>query len=211
MCDDIDCWQFKDLNDVMCCFFGVDIFCNGGMGQSVLLYVWGMEVCYVLVLIDGVLMVCSGIFNGVDISQIFILLVQWVEYICGLCFVVYGFGVIGGVVNIIIMIDVECLQINVGVGMNGYQFYDGVFNKWFGDMLVIVVGVYQIIKGFNVQLNFFYSGDSDCDGYCNKMLWGGVQYQFDDNFLGFFCGYGYFVNVDYDQGNWGYVGGNDED
>lgn len=39
---------------------------------------------------------------------------------------------------------------------------------------------------------------------------GGVQHKFDDNFSGFFRGYGYTANTDYDQGSYGYVGGNDE-
>lgn len=39
---------------------------------------------------------------------------------------------------------------------------------------------------------------------------GGVQHKFGDSFSGFFRGYGYTANSDYDQGGYGYVGGNDE-
>ncbi len=103
-------------------------------------------------------------------------------------------------VNIITMTDAERSQINAGAGTNGYQSYDGAFNKRFGDTLVTAAGAYQTTKGFNVQPNSSYSGDSDRDGYRNKMLWGGVQHQFDDNFSGFFRGYGYSANADYDRG-----------
>ena len=209
--DDIDRWQSKDLNDVMRRLPGVDIARNGGMGQSASLYVRGTEARHVLVLIDGVPIARPGISNGVDISQIPISLVQRVEYIRGPRSAVYGSGAIGGVVNIITMTDAERSQINAGAGTNGYQSYDGAFNKRFGDTLVTAAGAYQTTKGFNVQPNSSYSGDSDRDGYRNKMLWGGVQHQFDDNFSGFFRGYGYSANADYDQGNWGYAGGNDED
>ena len=152
-----------------------------------------------LVLIDGVPMARPGISNGVDISQIPISLVQRVEYIRGPRSAVYGSGAIGGVVNIITMTDAERSQINAGAGTNGYQSYDGAFNKRFGDTLVTAAGAYQTTKGFNVQPNSSYSGDSDRDGYRNKMLWGGVQHQFDDNFSGFFRGYGYSANADYDR------------
>lgn len=163
-----------------------------------------------LVLIDGVPMARPGISNGVDISQIPISLVQRVEYIRGPRSAVYGSGAIGGVVNIITMTDSDRSQVNVGMGSNGYQTYDGAINKRFGDTVVTAAGAYQTTKGFNVQPNSPYSGDSDRDGYRNKLFPGGVQHKFDDNFSGFFRGYGYTANTDYDQGSYGYVGGNDE-
>lgn len=208
--DDIDRWQSKDLNDVMRRLPGVDIARNGGMGQSASLYVRGTEARHVLVLIDGVPMARPGISNGVDISQIPISLVQRVEYIRGPRSAVYGSGAIGGVVNIITMTDSDRSQVNVGMGSNGYQTYDGAINKRFGDTVVTAAGAYQTTKGFNVQPNSPYSGDSDRDGYRNKLFLGGVQHKFDDNFSGFFRGYGYTANTDYDQGSYGYVGGNDE-
>ena len=167
--DDIDRWQSKDLNDVMRRLPGVDIARNGGMGQSASLYVRGTEARHVLVLIDGVPMARPGISNGVDISQIPISLVQRVEYIRGPRSAVYGSGAIGGVVNIITMTDAERSQINAGAGTNGYQSYDGAFNKRFGDTLVTAAGAYQTTKGFNVQPNSSYSGDSDRDGVVGKV------------------------------------------
>lgn len=132
------------------------------------------------------------------------------EYIRGPRSAVYGSGAIGGVVNIITMTDSDRSQVNVGMGSNGYQTYDGAINKRFGDTVVTAAGAYQTTKGFNVQPNSPYSGDSDRDGYRNKLFLGGVQHKFDDNFSGFFRGYGYTANTDYDQGSYGYVGGNDE-
>ena len=208
--DDIQRWQSKDLNDVMRRLPGVDISQTGGMGNSSSLYVRGTEGRHVLVLIDGVPMARAGISNGIDISQIPVSLVQRVEYIRGPRSAVYGSGAIGGVVNIITMSDNERAQINAGVGTDGYQTYDGAVNKRFGDTVVTAAGAYQTTNGFNVQPNSPYRGDSDRDGYRNKLFLGGVQHKFDDNFSGFFRGYGYTANSDYDQGSYGYAGGNDE-
>ncbi|EGO8361707.1 TonB-dependent vitamin B12 receptor BtuB [Escherichia coli] len=208
--DDIQRWQSKDLNDVMRRLPGVDISQSGGMGNSASLYVRGTEGRHVLVLIDGVPMARAGISNDIDIGQIPVSLVQCVEYIRGPRSAVYGSGAIGGVVNIITMSDNERAQINAGVGTDGYQTYDGAVNKRFGDTVVTAAGAYQTTNGFNVQPNSSYSGDSDRDGYRNKLFLGGVQHQFDDNFSGFFRGYGYTANSDYDQGAYGYAGGNDE-
>ncbi|MBJ4230069.1 vitamin B12/cobalamin outer membrane transporter, partial [Salmonella enterica subsp. enterica serovar Weltevreden] len=65
-------------------------------------------------------------------------------------------------------------------------------------------------RGFNIQPDSPYNGDSDRDGYRNKLFWAGVQHKFNDNVSGFFRGYGYTANSEYDQGSYGYVGGNDE-
>lgn len=110
---------------------------------------------------------------------------QRVEYIRGPRSAVYGSGAIGGVVNIITMSDEEKSQINAGMGSNGYQTYDGAINKRFGDTVVTAAGAYQTTKGFNIQPDSPYSGDSDRDGYRNKLFWGAVQHKFDNNFSGF--------------------------
>ncbi|MXF48165.1 TonB-dependent vitamin B12 receptor BtuB [Raoultella sp. Lac2] len=208
--EDIDRWQAKDLNDVMRRLPGVDISQTGGIGKSSSLYVRGTEARHVLVLIDGVPMARPGISNGIDIGQIPVSLVQRVEYIRGPRSAVYGSGAIGGVVNIITMSDDERAQINAGIGTDSYQTYDGAINKRFGDTMVTAAGAYQTTKGFNVKPDSTYPGDSDRDGYRNKLFWGGVQHKFDDNLSGFFRGYGYTANTDYDQGSYGYAGGNDE-
>ncbi|QLR79577.1 TonB-dependent vitamin B12 receptor BtuB [Citrobacter freundii] len=208
--EDIQRWQSKDLNDVMRRLPGVDISQTGGMGQSSSLFVRGTEARHVLVLIDGVPMARSGISNAIDIGQIPVSLVQRVEYIRGPRSAVYGSGAIGGVMNIITMSNEDKSQINAGMGTDGYQTYDGTINKRFGDTMVTAAGAYQTTKGFNIQPDSSYSGDSDRDGYRNKMFWGGVQHKFDDNFSGFFRGYGYTSNTDYDQGSGGYAGGSDE-
>lgn len=170
--EDIQRWQSKDLNDVMSHFPGVNISQTGGMGTSSSLYVRGTESRHVLVLIDGVPMARAGIDNAIDISQFPVSLVQRVEYIRGPRSAVYGSGAIGGVVNIITMSNDEKAQINAGMGTNGYQAYDGVINKRFGDTMVTAAGAYQTTKGFNIQPGSPYSGDSDRDGYRNKLFWG---------------------------------------
>ncbi|MCX9031261.1 TonB-dependent vitamin B12 receptor BtuB [Citrobacter portucalensis] len=208
--EDIQRWQSKDLNDVMRRLPGVDISQSGGMGKSSSLYVRGTESRHVLVLIDGVPMARAGIGNAIDIGQIPVSLVQRVEYIRGPRSAVYGSGAIGGVMNIITMSNEEKSQINAGMGTDGYQTYDGTINKRFGNTMVTAAGAYQTTKGFNIQPDSPYSGDSDRDGYRNKLFWGGLQHKFNDNFSGFFRGYGYTANSDYDQGSYGYAGGNDE-
>ncbi|EDZ3531678.1 TonB-dependent vitamin B12 receptor BtuB [Salmonella enterica subsp. arizonae] len=208
--EDIQRWQSKDLNDVMRRLPGVDISQSGGMGKSSSLYVRGTESRHVLVLIDGVPMARAGISNAIDIGQLPVSLVQRIEYIRGPRSAVYGSGAIGGVVNIITMSNDEKSQINAGMGSDGYQTYDGIMNKRFGDTTVTAAGAYETTRGFNIQPDSPYNGDSDRDGYRNKLFWGGVQHKFNDNVSGFFRGYGYTANSDYDQGSYGYVGGNDE-
>lgn len=180
------------------------------MGKSSSLYVRGTESRHVLVLIDGVPMARAGISNAIDIGQLPVSLVQRIEYIRGPRSAVYGSGAIGGVVNIITMSNDEKSQINAGMGSDGYQTYDGIMNKRFGDTIVTAAGAYETTRGFNIQPDSPYNGDSDRDGYRNKLFWGGVQHKFNDNVSGFFRGYGYTANSDYDQGSYGYVGGNDE-
>ena len=208
--EDIQRWQSKDLNDVMRRLPGVDIAQYGGIGQSSSLFVRGTEARHVLVLIDGVPMARAGIGNAIDIGQIPVSLVQRIEYIRGPRSAVYGSGAIGGVVNIITMSDDERAQINAGMGSNSYQNYDGAINQRFGDTMVTAAGAYQTTKGFNVQPDSTYADDSDRDGYRNKLFWGGVQHKFNDSISGFFRGYGYSSNTDYDQGSGGYAGGGDE-
>ncbi|EAX3725953.1 TonB-dependent vitamin B12 receptor BtuB [Salmonella enterica] len=208
--EDIQRWQSKDLNDVMRRLPGVDISQSGGMGKSSSLYVRGTESRHVLVLIDGVPMARAGISNAIDIGQLPVSLVQRIEYIRGSRSAVYGSGAIGGVVNIITMSNDEKSQINAGMGSDGYQTYDGIMNKRFGDTIVTAAGAYETTRGFNIQPDSPYNGDSDRDGYRNKLFWGDVQHKFNDNVSGFFRGYGYTANSDYDQGSYGYVGGNDE-
>ncbi|MEJ5769040.1 TonB-dependent vitamin B12 receptor BtuB [Salmonella enterica] len=208
--EDIQRWQSKDLNDVMRRLPGVDISQSGGMGKSSSLYVRGTESRHVLVLIDGVPMARAGISNAIDIGQLPVSLVQRIEYIRGPRSAVYGSGAIGGVVNIITMSNDEKSQINAGMGSDSYQTYDGIMNKRFGDTILTAAGAYETTRGFNIQPDSPYNGDSDRDGYRNKLFWGGVQHKFNDNVSGFFRGYGYTANSDYDQGSYGYVGGNDE-
>lgn len=208
--EDIERWQSRTVLDVMRRLPGVDVAQYGGMGQSSSLFIRGTESKHVLVLVDGIPVARPGISNSSDIDQIPVSLVQRIEYIRGPRSAVYGSGAIGGVVNIITMTNEERSQINSSIGSKGYQQYDGTYRQRFGDTVVTAAGAYQTTKGFNVQPHSSYSGDGDRDGYRNKLFWGGIEHKFNDQFDGYFRGYGYASNADYDQGNWGYDGGNDE-
>lgn len=209
--EDIDQWQAKSLNDVMRRLPGVDIAQYGGIGQGSSMFIRGTNASHVLVLVDGIPIARPGISNIADINQIPLSLVQRVEYIRGPRSAVYGSGAIGGVVNIITQTDEDKSQINAGVGSKGYQQYDGTLRQRFGDTVATVAGSYEMTKGFNVLPDSPYSGDSDRDGYRSKSFWGGLEHKFNDEFDGFFRGYGYTNNTDYDQGSYGYAGGGDEE
>lgn len=186
--EDIERWQSRTVLDVMRRLPGVDVAQNGGMGQSSSLFVRGTEAKHVLVLVDGIPVARPGISNNSDIDQIPVSLVQRIEYIRGPRSAIYGSGAIGGVVNIITMTGEERSQINAGVGSKGYQQYDGTYRQRFGDTVVTAAGAYQTTKGFDVQPRSSYSGDSDRDGYRNKLFWGGVEHKFNDQFDGYFRG-----------------------
>lgn len=208
--EDIDRWQSKTVLDVMRRLPGVDIAQNGGMGQSSSVFVRGTEARHLLVMVDGIPVARPGITNNSDIDQIPVSLVQRIEYIRGPRSAVYGSGAIGGVVNIITRGGEERSQIAAGVGSNGYQEYEGTLRQRFGETVVTAAGAYQTTKGFNVQPNSPYAGDRDRDGYRSKQFWGGVEHKFNDNLAGFFRGYGYTSNADYDQGRFGTADGGDE-
>lgn len=208
--EQIDKWQAKTVLDVMRRLPGVDVAQSGGMGQLASVFVRGTESRHVLVLVDGVPVARPGISNDSDLYQIPVSLVQRVEYIRGPRSAVYGSGAIGGVVNIITQSDEDRSQVGAGVGSKGYQEYNGTLRQRFGDTIVTAAGAYQTTNGFNVQPDSTYAGDRDRDGYRSKLFWGGVEHTFNDNFNGFFRGYGYKNNADYDQGGWGYDGGGDE-
>lgn len=173
--EDIERWQSRTVLDVMRRLPGVDVAQNGGMGQSSSLFVRGTEAKHVLVLVDGIPVARPGISNNSDIDQIPVSLVQRIEYIRGPRSAIYGSGAIGGVVNIITMTGEERSQINAGVGSKGYQQYDGTYRQRFGDTVVTAAGAYQTTKGFDVQPRSGYSGDSDRDGYRNKLFWGALS------------------------------------
>ena len=208
--DEIDRWQAKTLSDALRRLPGVDIAQYGGMGQTSSTFIRGTEAKHVLVLVDGVPVARSGISNDTDINQIPISLVQRIEYIRGPRSAVYGSGAIGGVINIITQTGDEKSQINAGFGSRHYQEYDGTLRQRFGDTVATVAGAYKSTKGFNVQPDSSWSRDSDRDGYRNKTFWGGLEHKFNDFVDGFFRGYNFSNNTDYDQGDYGYDAGGDE-
>ena len=208
--EDIERWQAKSLSDVMRRLPGVDIAQYGGMGQTSSTFIRGTEAKHTLVLVDGVPVARSGISNDPDLNQIPVSLVQRIEYIRGPRSAVYGSGAIGGVINIITQASDAKSQINAGFGSRHYQEYDGALRQRFGDTVATVAGAYKSTKGFNVQPDSSWSRDSDRDGYRNKTFWGGLEHKFNDNVDGFFRGYSFSNNTDYDQGEYGYDAGGDE-
>ncbi|EBV8346526.1 TonB-dependent vitamin B12 receptor BtuB, partial [Salmonella enterica subsp. enterica serovar Stanley] len=206
--EDIDRWQSKDLTDVMRRLPGVDVAQNGGMGQSSNIYIRGAEARHTLVLIDGIPLAKSGITGIADFSQIPLSLIQRIEMIRGPRSAVYGADAIGGVINIITQNTQPGGKVQVGVGSNHYQQYDASLRQELGeDTLATIAGSFTDTKGYNVQPDSSYSGDSDRDGFRNKTFWAGVTHKFTDELSAFVRGYGYSNNTDYDSG---YKDGGDE-
>ena len=199
--EDIDRWQSRSLVDVLRRLPGVDIAQNGGLGQTASVYVRGTEAKHLLLLIDGVPVARSGISNDPELNQIPLSLVQRVEYIRGPRSTVYGSGAIGGVVNVITQTGSEQSQINASVGSKGYQTLDGTVRQRFGDTVATAAGSYTSTRGFNVQPDSSWDHDADRDGYRNKTFWGSLQHKFNENVDGFFRGYSFSNNVDYDLGS----------
>jgi len=199
--EDIDRWQSRSLVDVLRRLPGVDIAQNGGLGQTASVYVRGTEAKHLLLLIDGVPVARSGISNDPELNQIPLSLVQRVEYIRGPRSTVYGSGAIGGVVNVITQTGSEQSQINASVGSKGYQTLDGTVRQRFGDTVATAAGSYTSTRGFNVQPDSSWDHDADRDGYRNKTFWGSLQHKFNENIDGFFRGYSFSNNVDYDLGS----------
>lgn len=205
--DDIDRWQAKTLTDALRRLPGVDVSQSGGMGQLNTLYVRGTEARHTLVLVDGIPLAKPGITGIADYNHIPLSLVQRIEFIRGARSAVYGADAIGGVINIITQAEQPVSQLQVGVGSNHYQQYDGALRQAIGqDTLVTVAGAFQDTKGFNVQPQSTYAVDSDRDGFRNKAFWGGVDHRFNETLSGFIRGYGYDNKNMYDAG---YLNGGD--
>ncbi|WP_338511206.1 TonB-dependent vitamin B12 receptor BtuB [Erwinia aphidicola] len=201
--EQIDRWQSKTLTDVMRRLPGVDIAQNGGMGQQSSLFIRGTNSNHVLVLIDGIRLNQAGISGASDLSQIPVSLVQRIEYVRGARSAVYGSDAIGGVINIITGRDKPGTTLNAGIGSNGYQSYDGSTQQRLGEnTLVTLAGSYTYTKGYDVVAGYPNAfGDPaqpDRDGFMSKSLYGNVEHQFNDEFSGFFRGYGFDNRSDYD-------------
>ena len=206
--DEIDQWQSKNLLEVLRRLPGVDIAQSGGIGQSASMYVRGSEARHTLILVDGVPFSKPGITGVADFNQIPVSIIQRVEFIRGPRSAVYGADAIGGVVNVITQNPNNQNSLTAGFGSKGYQEYSGGINQNVTDQTrVTVAGSYQATNGYNVQPGSTSPTDRDRDGWRNKAFWAGVDHKFNEAFSGFFRGYGYAANSDYDAG---YVGGQDE-
>ena len=199
--NDIDRWQSTNLNDVMRRLPGVNIAQTGGPGQQSSLFIRGTDARHVLVLVDGVRLNQSGISGSSDLSQIPVSLVQRIEYIRGPRSAVYGSDAIGGVVNIITVREALGSTLTAGVGSNGYQNYGGSTQQKLGDSTTVTLaGNYDYSKGYDIVAagNTGMASQPDRDGYMGKMLWAGVNHDFNNQFSGFARAYGFDNRSDYD-------------
>ena len=199
--EQIDKWQSKTVLDVLRRLPGVDISQSGGMGQQASVYIRGTDARHALILMDGVPVPRPNLSNESNLYQIPAALIQRIEYILGPRSAVYGSGAIGGVINIITESQEETSQIEAGVGSKGYQEYAGTLRQRFGDTVATASGAYQTTKAFNVQPGSTWDHDGDRDGFRNKTFFGSLQHTFSDSVNGFFRGYGYANNIDYDVGS----------
>ncbi|MGG6100730.1 TonB-dependent vitamin B12 receptor BtuB [Pantoea allii] len=206
--DEIELWQAKNLVEVLRRLPGVDIAQSGGIGQSASMYVRGSEARQTLILVDGVPFAKPGITGVADFNQIPVSIIQRVEFIRGPRSSVYGADAIGGVVNVITQNPENHNELSAGMGSKGYQEYSGSVNQNVTDQTrLTVAGSYQATNGYNIQPDSTSPTDRDRDGWRNKAFWAGVEHTFNDLFSGFFRGYGYAANADYDAG---FPGGTDE-
>jgi vitamin B12 transporter len=198
---EIDRWQSTDLNDVLRRLPGVDIAQNGGPRQMSSLFIRGTDSRHVLILVDGVRLNQAGISGSSDLSQIPISLVQRIEYIRGPRSAVYGSDAIGGVINILTERETRGTTLTAGLGSNGYQNYGGsTQQKLVDNTTVTLAGNYDYSKGYDIvaEGNTGMESQPDRDGYMGKMLWAGVNHDFNDQFSGFARAYGFDNRSDYD-------------
>lgn len=106
-CEDIECQLVLDLVVLFSCVLGV----IGGfsvVGEQFKIKLCGMLFNYMLVLVDGkcmgslVLIYYCFDFGCQDLNWIFLDQIECIEVVCGLMLLLYGFDVMGGVINIII-------------------------------------------------------------------------------------------------------------
>ena len=203
--EQIDRWQSKSLLDVMRRLPGVDVGQNGGLGQQSSLFIRGTESRHVLVLIDGIRLNQAGISGSSDLSQIPLSLVQRIEYVRGARSAAYGSDAIGGVVNIITDHSKSGTTLSAGIGSNGYQSYDGSTQQQLSEATRLsLAGNYTYTKGYDVVAGYpdVYGNPAqpDRDGFMSKTLYGKIEHQFNEQFSGFFRGYGFDNRTAYDAG-----------
>lgn len=170
LCVDIECLQVLDVVMLLCCEVGIEIVQSGGFGFIVSIFMCGVSFNQMLILIDGVC-VSFGIMGSVQIDQLMVDQIDYIEIVCGNVFVLYGLDVIGGVVQIfmcsgkgyLLLVNVEIEYgvcnirwVQVGIG--------GLLGEW-GDMLFVLLVLEFKMNGFffinllqvlNVNLNDNY-------------------------------------------------------
>lgn len=134
---DVICVMFvNNLVDVLDILGGVQVCCNFGInGVCVIIDMQGFGVSVIfniLVLFNGCCYSNVDLF-GLDIVLILLVVIECIEVLFGVGVVLYGNGVVGGVVNIVIC---DCYENQVGVEVIGGSFSIIGGSLW-------VIGYYQ--------------------------------------------------------------------
>lgn len=167
-CEEFSKCLYISLVDVLCDVEGIDV----GMeiidkNGCVIIFMWGMLFEYILVLIDGCCQSNVGQlylnnFGGGQFVYLLLLdVIECIEVVCGLMFILYGLDVMGGVINIIICCNQD---IWYGLVIQGFivqqddQFGDVcIIDVYLSGLLVkdciglLVCGSYYDVKVFNLE------------------------------------------------------------
>nr|WP_314267900.1 TonB-dependent vitamin B12 receptor BtuB [uncultured Moellerella sp.] len=200
--EDIDRWQSNTMIDVLRRLPGVDFNQSGGRGQLSTISIRGTNSGHALILVDGVRLNQAGIGGSSDMSQIPLSMVQRIEYIRGARSAVYGSDAIGGVINIITGREKSGTTLETTQGSYGYQNYNASTQQQIGEKTKVTASAsYDYALGYDIEArgNTGNTPQPDRDGFMGKMLWLGIEHQFNDEFNGFARGYGYDNRTKYDS------------
>lgn len=144
-CEQLDNYLVQNIKDLVCYEFGVlvisSLVCFGLGG----FWICGLDGNCVLIQIDGIVMLKVfdiGSFVDVNCNFMDLEIFKWVEIVCGLVSLLYGFDVLGGVVVFVIKDLVDYFK----DGRNSYvglKFgYDGDWQGLFGSVIIVFGGDY---------------------------------------------------------------------
>ncbi len=197
--DDIQRRQTKSINDILRLFPGMDIAQMGGMGQQSSMFIRGTNSNHVLVLVDGVRLNQAGITGAVDLNQFPVSLVQKIEYLRGPGLAIYGSDAVGGVINIITYRQNPGSTLMASAGSSRYQSYDGSTQQKLAHRTQVTLAAnYTHTKGYDVVANAGDHRQPDRDGFMSKLLWIGLEHQFNSQISGFAHAYALNNRSEYD-------------
>lgn len=167
-CEEFSKCFYINLVDVLCDVEGIDVGLEViDKNGCVIIFMCGLLFEYILVLIDGCCQSNVGQlylnnFGGGQFVYLLLLdVIECIEVVCGLMFILYGLDVMGGVINIIICCNQDCWQ---GVFIQGFsvqqddQFGDVcIIDLYFSGLLLkdcfslVVCGSYYDVKVLNLE------------------------------------------------------------